>query len=107
TCRGDDPHVFGMACLHCLPGADFPASPAVTGSVAGPGRTRRAGGMPMISWNARFAIVALLLAGTALFLKALDRHQSVLPRTALASFPVELRSWAGTDIPIPEHTLKR
>jgi len=61
----------------------------------------------MISWNARFAIVALLLAGTALFLKALDRHQSVSPRTALASFPVELRSWAGTDIPIPEHTLKR
>jgi EpsI family protein len=63
--------------------------------------------MRMISWNVRFAIVALLLAGTALFLKALDRHQSVLPRTALASFPVELRSWAGTDIPIPEHTLKR
>lgn len=60
----------------------------------------------MISRNARVAIVTLLLAGTALFLQALDRHQSVSPRTALASFPVALRSWAGTDIPIPDETLK-
>jgi EpsI family protein len=60
----------------------------------------------MISRNARFAIIALLLAGTAVFLRALDRHQSVLPRMALASFPVELSSWAGTDIPIPAETLK-
>jgi EpsI family protein len=60
----------------------------------------------VISRNARFAIVTLLLAGTALFLRALDSHHSVLPRTALASFPVELKSWAGTDIPIPDETLK-
>ena len=61
----------------------------------------------MISRNARFAIVALMLAGTALFLQALGRRQSVLPRTALASFPVALSSWDGTDIPIPDETLKR
>ncbi len=60
----------------------------------------------MISRNARLAIVILLLAGTALFLRALDRKQSVLPRTALASFPLELKSWAGTDIPIPAETRK-
>ncbi len=60
----------------------------------------------MISRNTRFAIVTLLLAGTALFLRALDRQQSVLPRTALASFPVELKRWAGMDIPIPDETLK-
>jgi len=60
----------------------------------------------VISRNTRFAIVTLLLAGTALFLRALDRQQSALPRTALASFPVELKSWAGTDIPIPDETLK-
>jgi EpsI family protein len=60
----------------------------------------------MISRNARFAIVALLLAGTGLFLKTLDRPPSVLPRMALASFPVELRSWSGTDIPIPDETAK-
>jgi len=35
----------------------------------------------MISRNARFAIVALLLAGTGLFLKALDRSPSVLPKS--------------------------
>ncbi len=61
----------------------------------------------MISRNARVAIVALLLAGTALFLRALERRESVLPRTPLSSFPVELRSWAGTDIPIPDETRKR
>ena len=61
----------------------------------------------MISGNARFAIVVLLLAGTALFLHALDRHESVLAHTALASFPVKLKNWTGADIPIPEATLKR
>jgi EpsI family protein len=60
----------------------------------------------LISRNARVTIVVLLLAGTAVFLRALDRHQSVLPRTALASFPVALKSWTGTDIPIPDETLK-
>lgn len=60
----------------------------------------------MIPRNSRFAIVALLLAGTGLFLKALDRSPSVVPRMSLASFPIKLRSWAGTDIPIPEETAK-
>ncbi|MGA9799473.1 MAG: exosortase C-terminal domain/associated protein EpsI [Terriglobales bacterium] len=60
----------------------------------------------MISRNARFAIVTLLLAGTALFLHALDPHPSVLRRTSLASFPLSLTNWAGTDIPIPDETLK-
>jgi EpsI family protein len=61
----------------------------------------------MISGNARFAIVVLLLSGTVLFLHALDHHEAVLPQTALASFPTELRSWSGTEIPIPDETLKR
>ena len=61
----------------------------------------------MTSRNPRLAIVILLLVGTALFLRALDRKQSVLPRTALASFPLALKSWAGTDIPIPAETRKR
>jgi EpsI family protein len=61
----------------------------------------------MISRNARFAIVAILLLGTALLLHALDRHESVVPRTALASFPVEVKSWTGMDFPIPDETLKR
>ena len=61
----------------------------------------------MISRNARFAIVALLLAGTAVYLRARDRHESVLPRSALALFPVALRNWAGTDVPIPNDILRR
>jgi EpsI family protein len=60
----------------------------------------------VISRDARVTIVVLLLAGTAVFLRALDRHQSVSPRTALATFPAAFRSWAGTDIPIPDETLK-
>jgi len=61
----------------------------------------------VISRNARFATITLLLAGTALFLHALDRHQPVLQHASLASFPVALRNWAGTDIPIADETLKR
>jgi len=60
----------------------------------------------LISWNARFTIVALLLAGTAAFLHAISDAQYVPPRTALASFPMELKGWAGTDIPIPADILQ-
>ena len=60
----------------------------------------------MISWNARFTAVALLLAGTALFLHARAGGGLVPPRTSLASFPLELKSWAGTDIPIPDEILR-
>ena len=60
----------------------------------------------MIPWNARFTAVALLLAGTALFLEARAREQFVPPRNALASFPVELKNWVGMDVPIPAEILK-
>jgi EpsI family protein len=60
----------------------------------------------MISWNARSAIVALLLAGTGLFLQARASHEFVLPRTALASFPPVLKNWVGADVPIPDEILK-
>ena len=60
----------------------------------------------MISWHARFTAVAVLLAGTALFLQARARNQFVPPRIALASFPVELKNWVGMDVPIPAEDLK-
>ncbi len=60
----------------------------------------------MISWNARFATVVLLLTGTALFLEARARNEFVLPRTTLASFPLELKNWVGNDVPIPDEILK-
>lgn len=59
----------------------------------------------MISWNARFVTIALLLLGTALFLEARARNEFALPRTALASFPLELKGWVGTDVPIPAEIL--
>jgi EpsI family protein len=60
----------------------------------------------MISWNARFATVVLLLTGTALFLEARARNEFVLPRTTLASFPLELKNWLGNDVPIPDEILQ-
>jgi EpsI family protein len=61
----------------------------------------------VISWNARFAVVALLLAGTSLFLHVRTRSVVAPPRTSLASFPLQLGEWVGTDIPIPPIILNR
>jgi EpsI family protein len=61
----------------------------------------------VISWNARFAAVAVLLAGTTLFLQARARDQFVAPQINLSAFPVELKNWAGTDVPIAGDTMKR
>jgi EpsI family protein len=60
----------------------------------------------MISWKARFTTGAVLLAGTALFLQARARSPFVPSRISLASFPVQVRNWAGTDVPIPNEILK-
>jgi EpsI family protein len=53
----------------------------------------------VISWNARFAVVTILLAGSGLFQQMRTRN-AVPPRTSLASFPLQLGEWVGTDIPI-------
>lgn len=50
--------------------------------------------------------MALLLAGTSIFLQTRTRNVVVPPRTSLASFPLQLGEWVGTDIPIPSETLK-
>lgn len=60
----------------------------------------------MISWNARFMAVAVLLAGTTLFLQARGRNEFVPRRVALASFPFELKNWVGMNVPIPDEILK-
>jgi hypothetical protein len=59
----------------------------------------------LISRNARFVAVAVLLAGTAIFLQARVRNEFVPARIALASFPAELKSWTGVDVPIPDYIL--
>jgi EpsI family protein len=60
----------------------------------------------LISRNARFTVVTVLLTGTALFLQDRARNEFVPPRIALASFPVELKNWVGLDLPIPDEILK-
>jgi EpsI family protein len=65
--------------------------------------------MRLISRSARFRIVAGLLVGTALFLQVVHARagiEFVPPRIALASFPVELKNWAGVDVPIPDEILR-
>jgi EpsI family protein len=59
----------------------------------------------VISWNGRFAIMALLLAGTAGFLQTRARNDVLPPGSSLASLPVQLGSWVGADIPIPQEIL--
>ncbi len=61
----------------------------------------------MISWNARFAVVALALASTAVFLQARGRNDVLPTRTVLVSFPAELGGWEGADTPIPQEILKK
>ena len=65
------------------------------------------GGVRVISKNARFAIWYCCSPERRFSCVLSITSESVLPRTALASFPLELRSWTGTDIPIPDETLKR
>jgi EpsI family protein len=60
----------------------------------------------VISWNARFAVVVLLLAGTGFFQHMRTRNIAAPPRAPLASFPLQLGEWVGTDIPIPSETLR-
>jgi EpsI family protein len=63
-------------------------------------------GYALISWNTRFATVAVLLAGTGLFLQTRARNPFVPSRISLASFPVQLKNWSSTDLPIPNEILK-
>jgi len=60
----------------------------------------------LISSNARFVTVALLMAVTGLFLHARAHSDFARPSTSLKSFPIELQNWTGEDIPIPDEILK-
>jgi EpsI family protein len=60
----------------------------------------------VISWNARVTMIALLLTGTALFLQTRTSAESIPPGMSLASFPVDVSNWVGTDIPIPNDILE-
>ena len=53
----------------------------------------------------RFALVALLLAVTALFLHARSRNEVLPTRQPLADLPHQLGDWTGTDVPIQQEVL--
>ena len=59
---------------------------------------RRAAGL-------RFAIVALLMGGTALLMQARSNNEVFPPREALSSLPNQLGPWVGEDLIIDQQTL--
>lgn len=59
----------------------------------------------MISANARFAVVAILLAGAALFLHTRTRQDLLPPGPSLSSLPFQFEGWTGADLPFSPQTL--
>lgn len=53
----------------------------------------------------RFLLVAALLAGTALLLRARGSLEIMAPRAPLSSFPHELNGWTGTDVELDKEVL--
>jgi EpsI family protein len=58
-----------------------------------------------MSSHSRFAVVAVLLAATALFLHARSRNEVLPAREPLADFPHQLGEWTGTDVTIQQEVL--
>jgi EpsI family protein len=48
----------------------------------------------------RFAVVLLLLGGTAVLLRARDRDETLPPHQAVLEFPKEIGAWIGQDVPL-------
>ena len=55
--------------------------------------------------HSRFAVIAVLLAATALFLHARNRNEVLPERAPLTRFPYQLGEWTGTDVKIPQDVL--
>jgi EpsI family protein len=53
----------------------------------------------------RFAVSAILLAGTALVLEARNGREIIPQRRPLSSFPRTLDTWTGTDVPMTQDVL--
>jgi EpsI family protein len=56
------------------------------------------------SWL-RFVLAAALLAGTAIFLRSRSQAEVLPPRKPLTSFPMEVGSWQGANVVIPQWAL--
>jgi exosortase D (VPLPA-CTERM-specific) len=53
----------------------------------------------------RFGIAAVLMLGTAIGIQVLSYGEVFPPRKSLTTFPVHLRPWTGTDVPIEPDVL--
>ncbi|HLK33256.1 MAG TPA: EpsI family protein [Terriglobales bacterium] len=61
--------------------------------------------MRLSDWNLRFSMLALLLAGTGVFLQTRTRKDILPPGPPLSSLPLHVGNWIGTDIPFDPQTL--
>src|SRR5438132_9763129 len=87
-----------MVDLRSLAGLALPAaSPAAAG-------LQRRGGCGMKS-HIRFALALVMIGMTAVFLHSRSRNELILAREPLRSFPLQLSSWSGTEISIPQDQL--
>jgi EpsI family protein len=59
----------------------------------------------VISANARFALVAVALAGTALFLHTRTRQDLLPPGPPFSTLPLQFDGWQGADLPFAPQTL--
>src|SRR5512146_482997 len=59
----------------------------------------------MISSNARFAVLAILLACAAVFLHTRTRQELLPPGPPLSSLPLQFAGWTGADMPFSSRTL--
>jgi EpsI family protein len=55
--------------------------------------------------SARFIVAAILIAATAVFLQARGRNEVFPSRLPLQSFPLQLHTWSGTDVPMEKDVL--
>ncbi len=53
----------------------------------------------------RFTLAVILIAPTAIFLQARGRNEVFPSRLPLKSFPLQLDTWTGTDVPIEKEVL--
>ncbi len=60
----------------------------------------------VIRSHLQFALAALLLTVTAVFLQTRSRSEVFPPRQPLSSLPHELANWVGTDVTLPKDTLE-
>ena len=61
----------------------------------------------MISANGRFAIVAVLLTSAAIFQQTHARRDPPASPVVLSSFPAQIGSWAGTNVPLTPDVLQK